>query len=460
MKRKLLLMLLLILTGFMAYPQRMVTGTVTSAEDGSTLPGANIIVKGTTSGTVTDVDGKFKIQVPVNANTLIFSLIGMKSREILLTASNTVDVVLQPDVMNLDEIVVTAMGIKRETKALGYSVQSVKGDELTKSNESNVIQSIAGKAAGIEVISSAGTPGASSKILIRGNATITGNNQPLIVVDGVPIDNQTLSSVAADYPFNDRTTGVPNSNRAIDINPDDIESVSILKGPAAAALYGVRAGAGAIVYSSKRGSSGKGLNIEYSVNSLISKVSKLPKLQDTYAQGDIGADGKPVYDVADYGPDLLFNTADDVSWGTSNSWGPKLSELGIKPVDNISKFFKTATSFTHNLSISGGNQQTQFRLSASRLDENGVVPNTDFKRTSIRLTGDHVVNSRIKVGGTANYSLSCGRKAQTGSNISGIMLGLLRTPASFDLMNPDGSYKYPTGQQRQFFFCMIIPTGR
>jgi len=457
MKKKLLMMVFLVHLAVIAAAQRPVTGKVTNAEDGTTIPGVNILVKGTTIGTVTDLSGSYKLQVPASANTLVFSLIGMKSAELSVPSSGVLDVIMEPDVMNLDGVVVTAMGIKRETKALGYSVQSVQGDELTRSNESNVIQSLSAKAAGIQVIGSAGTPGASSKILIRGNATITGNNQPLIVVDGVPIDNQTLGSVAGDYPYNDRLTGVPNSNRAIDINPDDIESVSILKGPAAAALYGVRAGAGAIVYTTKRGTAGKGLNIEYSINSQISKVSQLPELQDTYAQGYPDENGMPVYDVADYGPDQLFNTADDISWGTSNSWGPKLSELGLTPVDNAGKFFQTATSYTHNLSISGGSEQTLFRLSLSRLDENGVVPNTSFTRTSVRLTGDHVINPRIKVGGTANYILSGGTKAQNGSNISGVMLGLLRTPASFDLLNPDGTYKYPTGQQRQFFFLYDNP---
>jgi len=457
MKKKLPIIFLLQLIAITAFSQRTITGKVTAREDGSTIPGVNIIVKGTTIGTVTDLSGNYKIQAPADIRILVFSLVGMKTREMELGASNTLDVVMEADIMNLDGVVVTAMGIKRETKALGYSVQSVQGDDLTRSSETSVIQSLSAKAAGVQVIGSAGTPGASSKILIRGNATITGNNQPLIVVDGVPIDNQTLSSTASDYPYNDRLTGVPNSNRAIDINPDDIESVSILKGPAAAALYGVRAGAGAIVYTTKRGKAAKGLNIDYSVNSVISQVSHLPGLQDTYAQGYPDENGDPVYDVADYGPDQLFNTADDISWGTSQSWGPKLSALGITPVNNLENFFQTSTSFTHNLSISGGNDQTLFRLSASRLDENGVVPNTQFNRTSFRLTGDHVVNPRIKVGGTANYILSGGTKAQTGSNISGVMLGLLRTPASFDLLNPDGSYKYPTGQQRQFFFLYDNP---
>lgn len=450
-----LALMLLLITPVLA--QKTISGRVTSAEDNTTIPGVNIVVKGTTSGTVTDIDGKYSIVIPTNGNTLIFSAVGMKMKEVTIGNPNVIDVVLDVDVMNLEGVVVTAMGIKRETKALGYSVQSVNGEELTRSNETNVIESLSAKAAGVQVIGSAGTPGASSKILIRGNATITGNNQPLIVVDGVPVDNQTLGSVAGDYPYNDLLTGVPNSNRAIDINPDDIESVSILKGPAAAALYGVRAGAGAIVYTTKRGKAGKGLNLEYSMNMTQSRVSKLPELQDTYAQGYPDENGDPFYDVADYGPDMLFNTADDISWGTSNSWGPKLSTLGLTPVDNLGKFFETALSFTHNLSISGGNDKTVFRLSANRLDENGVVPNTDFKRTSLRLTGDHIVNSWLKFGGTANYTKSGGRKAQNGSNISGVMLGLLRTPASFDLLNPDGSYKYPTGQQRQFFFLYDNP---
>ncbi len=169
-----------------------------------------------------------------------------------LGASNVVDVVLVSGQV-LSEAVVTALGITREEKSLGYGVTSVKGDEVTRSGEVNVIQGLAAKSSGVQVIGSAGTPGASSKILIRGNSTFTGENQPLIVVDGVPYDNQTLGSVASDYPFNANLNGVNNSNRALDINPADVESVNILKGPAAAALYGARAANGVLLITTKKG---------------------------------------------------------------------------------------------------------------------------------------------------------------------------------------------------------------
>jgi len=207
---------------------KAISGKVLSAEDGQPIVGATVKVKGVTQGTVTGIDGDFRINVQINS-TLVISYIGMKSVEV--KANDNLTVKLEADSKQIDEIVVTALGIKKEKKALGYSVQSIGNDELSKTSESNVINSLAGKAAGVQVISSGGVPGASTKILIRGNSSFTGNNQPLIVVDGIPIDNSTNATVAGDYPYNSNLEGVNNTNRALDLNPNDIESVSILKGP-------------------------------------------------------------------------------------------------------------------------------------------------------------------------------------------------------------------------------------
>jgi TonB-linked SusC/RagA family outer membrane protein len=444
----------------------MISGKVTSSEDGSAIPGATVLVKGTTVGMTTDLDGTYKLLVPENANTLVFSFVGMKSKTVPVGTSNTINVVLEPDVLSIEGVVVTALGIARETKALGYSVEAVGGEELAKSGEVNAIQSLASKASGVQVIGSGGTPGASSKILVRGNSSFTGENQPLIVVDGVPIDNATAGSVAGDYPYNSGLSGVNNSNRAIDINPEDIESVTVLKGPAAAALYGVRAGNGAIVYTTKRGKASKGIRVTYGVNLDLSTVNKLPELQTTYAQGagggQIDPDGNPtvgVYQTADPGPDMTFFTADDISYGTANSWGPKIEDLdGVEAVDNMDKFFETATSWTHNLTFTGGNDENNFRLALSQLDQTGIVPNTDFSRTSVRITADSRLSDKFKVGGTVNYIKSGGTKAQNGSNLSGTMLSLTRAPASFDLKGEgEEGYLYPNGNQRQYFYAYDNP---
>ncbi|MFM6952526.1 MAG: TonB-dependent receptor plug domain-containing protein, partial [Bacteroidota bacterium] len=198
------------------------------------------------------------------------------------------------DTGRVEEVVVTALGIKKQQRALGYAVQSVKGKELVGSGEQNVVQALSSKVAGALVTSSSGTPGASSRILLRGAATFTGNNQPLFVVDGVPIDNSTDQSTAGDYPFNSNLQGVNNSNRAVDINPDDIENITVLKGPAAASLYGVRGANGAIIITTKRGQKGgKRFSAEFSSTMDWSKVNKLPEKQFVYGQG-LGGGGQKI----------------------------------------------------------------------------------------------------------------------------------------------------------------------
>jgi TonB-linked SusC/RagA family outer membrane protein len=446
MKKITFLLLLLAITGWHAvYAQRTVTGTVTSSDDGATIPGVTVLVKNSNIGTATNIDGKYQINVPADGTTLVFSYVGMISKEVEIGNQSAIDVALDSDILDIEGVVVTALGIEREVKALGYAVENVDGEELKRSGEVNAIQALASKAAGVQVISSSGTPGAGSRVLIRGSSTFTGENEPLIVVDGVPIDNTTSNTVAKDYPYTATTTGVTNSNRALDLNPDDIESVTILKGPAAAALYGVRAGSGAIVYTTKRGNYGQDLKVTYSFNADISQVNRLPELNTTYSQGSGGGrdDGAGGLTTGDYTPGV-----------TANSWGPKISTLeGVSSYDNLNEFFQNGTSFTHNLGISAGGAKSAFRLSFSRLDQEGVVPNTDFARTSLRFTGDVEANQYVKMGASANYIRSGGTKVQNGSNISGVMLGLTRTPASFDLLGGEGENGYTNadGTQYQYF---------
>jgi TonB-linked SusC/RagA family outer membrane protein len=445
---------------------RLITGTVTSADDNGPLPGVTIVVKGTSIGAISNTEGAYQLDVPADAETLVFSFVGMKTQEISIGNQSVVNVVLQPELVGLDEVVVTALGIERKTKALGYATQSVSGDELANSGEVNIVQSLSAKAAGVQVVSTAGTPGASSKILIRGNATFTGENQPLIVVDGIPIDNRTMTTQGNDYPFNPNLQGTNDANRAIDIDPEDIESVTILKGPAAAALYGVRAGTGAIIYTTKRGKSG-GLRATYSFKLDISEVNKLPSKQTKYSSGTGGGDWDFVnnvstqddaeFDLADFGPDNLFNTDDDVSWGTSYSWGPRIADLDLPVYDVVGDFFQTAYSQTHNASFSGGSENTTFYLSVGRTDQTGIIPNSSFKRTSFRLTSDHKFSSKLSVGGTVNYINSGGNKPQNGSNLAGVMLTLFRCPANFNPNDDVDGYKFPTGQQRQYYYLYDNP---
>ena len=420
-----------------------ITGKVTDSESGEAIPGVSVVVRGTTIGTVTNVDGNYSLSVPDDATNLLFSFVGMKTKDVVIGGRTTINVVMESEAIGVDEVIVTALGISKEKKALGYAVTDVGADELEKAAESNVIQSLAGKVAGVQVVASAGTPGASSKIVIRGASTFSGNTQPLIVVDGIPINNETVQTTAGDYPFNQNLSGVNNSNRALDINPDDIASVTVLKGPAAAALYGTRAGNGVIIYTTKKGSARKGLGVNVSYSLEMNEVSQLPGLQYEYAQGNGG-----VYQTADPGPDERFFTDDDVDYGTSGSWGPKISDdPSLNAYNNVDKFFDTGISHNTNVSISGGNDVGTFRLSFGNTDQEGMIPNSSFQRNSVRITGDLKINDYLKIGGSANYVNSGGVKVQNGSNLAGIMLGLMRTPASFNLL----PYKYDNGFQRTYF---------
>jgi TonB-linked SusC/RagA family outer membrane protein len=434
---------------------RRVTGTVTQFSDGSTLPGVSVRVEGTTLGTVTDMNGRYELNVPANA-ILVFSYIGMNTESVAVNNRDIVNVAMLTDVSVLQEIIVTAVGIRREAKALGYSVQSVGGDEIARGGNTNVINSLASRAAGVSVTSSSGAAGSSSFMTIRGMSSITGNNQPLFVIDGVPIDNSESASTT-------RTAGVALSNRAIDINPDDIESINILKGGAATALYGIRAANGAVIITTKRGRDTQGQRMDVSVNSSVTMEwpSMLPSLQGKYAQGT--------------GGNLVLNN--------TNSFGPAFSDLrhdvnnktpehpaglpivsndpnlpAVTPFDNYGNFFQTGMTYNNNISISGGTSAATYFLSIANSSSEGIVPNNTFNRTTVTLAGDAKVSKKIKTSGRLAYSNSGGQRIQQGSNTSGIMLALTRMPRSFDIaggsddpVNDETSYMLPNGGQRNAY---------
>ncbi|MEL0295942.1 MAG: TonB-dependent receptor plug domain-containing protein, partial [Cryomorphaceae bacterium] len=325
-----------------------------------------------------------------------------------------------PDVFEqLDEVVVTAGGIAREKKALGFGVEEVEGAAIKESGESNFVSGISAKVSGVQVTNSSGAAGAASYIKIRGNATFTSNdNQPLMVVDGVPIDNSQIAT-------SDLRAGVANSNRAIDINPDDIESISVLKGGAAAALYGTRGANGVILITTKKGAYNQDFQINVSSSLEISQVNKLPETQNKYSQGYFGTYGG----------------------GTSNpfSWGPALADLGydadgnitqdatggVTPYDNAGNFFQNGRRLNNSLTLAGGGKKSSYYLSIANLQDQGIVPLNTFDRTTIRLTGTGQVTTNLKATASLSYSNSGGYRVQQGSNTSGLMLGLLRTPPTF-----------------------------
>ena len=430
--------------------ERTVTGKVTDAKDGSALPGVGVLLKGAAKGTSTDVNGDFSIAVPEVGSVLIFSMMGMKTQTIEVGAQTNLLVSMAEDVKNLGDVVVTALGIEKSTKGLGYSATKVTGGELVGSRENNMVAALSGKVAGVQVISSSGVPGASSKIIIRGNKSFTGENQPLFVIDGVPMDNSTTETAGQDNPFNPLLESTAFSNLGIDINPDDIETMTVLKGPAAAALYGVRAGNGAIVITTKRGKKGMAPQVTLSTNLDISQVNRLPEVQSKYAQGSYdAANDKFIYRTYDPGADGLWGTADDGSGGVPRNWGPTLSSLGLTPTNNVKDFFQTGYSYNTNLSVASGNETSSVRFSVGRLDQTGVVPNTNFDRTTVRITAQTELGKKFNLFGTANYINSGGLRAQQGSNLSGVMLGLLRSPSSFDLSK---YYEQPeNGAQRTYY---------
>lgn len=466
--RKILTLMCIMCASVYAFAQQKISGTVTSEESGEALAGVSVFEKGTNNGTLTDQNGSFEMKTIGDEATIVFRYIGMGTIE--LPAGPSMEVSLKSDDLLVDEVVVTALGIATEKKALGYSVQSVGGDDVVRSGEANAIQGLAGKVAGVQVISSAGVPGGSSFIRIRGSSSLTGNNQPLIIVDGVPIDNSQNLSGNPDDGNNNLLGAVANSNRGIDINPEDIENVSVLKGPNAAALYGIQAANGAIVITTKKGraNSGKAINVSYNGSVAFDKVNKLPGLQNMYVQGTGWFDPDPTW----YGPDQGWPTswgplADTMYWdGSQYDYdnngmlvGQSSPNAGQKfvPYNNADNFFKTGTTFNNNIALSGGNASTTYRLSVGALDQNGIVPNSEFSRTTVKFAGESQLTSRIKSAASVAYTNSGGQRVQQGSNTSGLMLGLLRTPISFDNsngledpVNDEGSYILPDGRQRNY----------
>jgi TonB-linked SusC/RagA family outer membrane protein len=376
--------------------EKTISGNV-SDESGLPLPGVNIIVKGTTTGTQTDFDGNYTINASVGS-VLSFTYLGLKPQEITVSASNTVNVTMVEDVGVLDEVVVTALGIKREEKTLGYAAQGLKGEEMTEARESNISNALSGKIAGVQVTSTSGNPGSSSRIVLRGASSITGNNEPLYVVDGVPIDNGTPGNNAGSGG------GVDLPNGAAEINPDNIESIQVLKGPNAAALYGLRASNGVIVITTKKGTAGKKFGVTYNTNVTFSTPLILPDYQNSYGQG-----GDPSYF------EFVDGAGGGVGDGVDESWGPPLdvglefiqwnSQLqGGQPLpwrsypDNVRDFLDTGINMSNDISFSNEN----FRFSIGNSSDKGMVPNTELKRLNVSLSGTVKLGEKI----TGNLSLN------------------------------------------------------
>lgn len=415
-----------------------IVGRVT-AEGGAPLAAATVMIQALNLGTTTNAEGRYTLTVPAarvdgQQVTLSVSLIGYRSASVqfaLSPGSITHDFSLATDALRLSEIVVTGAGLVTTREKLGNTINSVRSDAIMRSNEPNVVSAIAGKAPNVEVSSQSGEPGASSYIRIRGVKTIQGSGQPLFVVDGVPIDNSTHSTGGGSDLVGNFTASTVATNRASDINPADIESMEILKGAAAAAIYGSRAAQGVVLITTKKGQPGQ---TRFSLRSsyTMDEVNKAVPLQRKFGQG---TGGKA---AVCGGPDCFL---------TGASWGAPLP-AGTPTYDNFGALFRTGHMFDNTLTMSGGSERTTFYLSLGRLNHEGTIvgPNNWYDRTTARINASHRLADNLSVGGNVAYVETQGSFIQKGSNTSGLMLGGLRSPPEFDNRN----YKDANGLHRSY----------
>lgn len=434
--------------------QAVVTGKVTN-EAGTPLPSASVFLDGMSIGTITRDDGRYTISVPaarVSGQTasLVARLIGYKSVAVPVTLSTsapiTHDFVLVSNPLKLGEIVITGAGTSQSAEKLGNVRNHVDSTAIANSNESNIVEGLAGKAPNVEVTESSGEPGAGSYIRIRGTRSLaSGNSQPLFVVDGVPIDNSSISTT--NFNPNDglgsgEIEGTAQANRASDINPNDIENVEILKGAAAGALYGARAGQGVILITTKSGKPGA---TRYSAQSKLSfdNVTKDYPLQTQFGQGYYGQSPYALNADADGNPDPT--ACDNVGNPICRySWGPDLSGTGTKVYDHANEAYVTGHTTDNNISVSGGNDRQSFFLSGAYLYDRGVFqgPSNNYQRSTVRLKATQKLTDRLDVGGNVSFADARGNYVERGNTTDGLQLGLLRTPPDWN----NQPYKGPNGQ--------------
>ncbi|MEQ8359475.1 MAG: SusC/RagA family TonB-linked outer membrane protein [Cytophagales bacterium] len=400
-----------------SWAQVLVSGNVTSGEDQSPLPGVNILIKGTANGTITDANGDYSLSVPSENDVLVFSFVGFNSQEVSVSGRSNISIVLLSDAKQLSEIVVTALGVERDKKALGYATQEIAGDDMTQARETNMVNGLAGKIAGVQVLNSGTSIGGSARVSIRGESSLNINgNQPLFIVNGIPISNQVVGSSG------NSNLEVDYGNGAAEINPDDIASINVLKGPAAAALYGSRAANGAIIITTKSGKGQKGIGISVNSNTTFEKPLRLPDWQDVYGQGNNGQ-----FEFVD-------GSGAGIADGVDESWGPRMSGQLIPQFDsprnvpgfrggdlnapdgstinptawnpqpnNIDDFFETGKTFTNSVAIASSGDFGNVRFSWTNLDQTGILPNTDLKRNTLALSTSLDLTDKLNVATSINY---------------------------------------------------------
>jgi TonB-linked SusC/RagA family outer membrane protein len=427
-------------------------------QNGEALPGVSVLIVGSINGTITDFDGNFVINAK-EGDLLRFSYVGMMTKDFSIGKELRITIVLEEDASALDEVVVTAFGIEKKQKSLGYSVTQVNSEDLNLNGQANAIESLQGRIAGVQINRTSGSSGGGVDILIRGVTSINPNrsNQPLIIVDGIAFNNDTFAgevrpSAGSNSPNSSEQFAF--SNRAGDINPEDIESFSVLKGAAATALYGVRASNGAIIITTKKGKKGKA-KINFTSSASYRNINKTPTLQTTYREGFSGFP-RTLYDP---NSETGFNRVQNAT--SFYSWGPKYTDnsatLANGTVVDLSDdqfyspydIFRTGVNTQSNLSISGANDQLDYFFSLGNNAEEGVLPNTDYAKTNFRLNTGYKITDKFKLNTSVSYTKSGGKRANGGDK--SVMSALAYYSGTF----PINDYKNPDGTERDYSFGII-----
>ena len=440
MKKKIFqILFLLVIFATSAMAQRTVTGVVTD-NSGEALPGVTVLIAGTTTGTVTNLSGDFSIEVPDENAILKFSFIGMESQEVVVGNQTIMNITLNTSSLLMDEVVVTALGISRDKKSLGYSVAEVDGKDLSKVAQDNVLNSLAGKVAGVAV-SSTGGAGSSVSMVIRGASSLTSDNQPLFVIDGVPMNN-TMNNVTEMAS----RTAVDYGNAISDLNPEDIESMSILKGPSAAALYGSRAGNGVVLITTKSGSKKEGLGITITSSMVIENPYKYLEKHNLFANGKrpYTQDNRP-----NNGLDYYAVPAGDSYWvgpaldeGMMAYQWPFFDESGALTAteltshpDNAKNFFQTGYTATQGFAITDANDKVNYRLSYNNMENKGIIPNSDLHKNSIALNSSIKVNDKMTISTNINFTSSGSDNRPAGNRGANPMQALYDVNSHLDILD-------------------------